>query len=64
MRALPIKKAMRMGYSFDKRKRRNQHRTAAANLRAEGGGICWSVARWHEFQARNVKRGGLKYLAA
>ncbi len=52
-------------YSTDKRKRRNQHRTAAKRL-LKGGGFFngysargstfWYVAQWHLSQARYVGR--------
>jgi len=59
----PIKEtqAVGMGFSRDKRKRRNQHRTAARNLLRNGGFFnCYSargstfgdVAAWHIDQAR------------
>lgn len=42
-----------MGYSDDRRKRRNQHRTAAKQLlHNAGGGTFRSVAHWHLMQAR------------
>jgi len=59
----PIKdtQAVSMGFSTDKRKRRNQHRQAAKNLLSNGGFLnCYSargstfanVAAWHLSQAR------------
>lgn len=46
-------KAVSMGYSADKRKRRRQHRKNARFLGTNGGGsIFGSVVRWHRTQAR------------
>lgn len=54
-----------MGYSNDKRKRRNQHRTNAKKLLKSGGffnnysavgSSFWYVAQWHLSQARYLGR--------
>jgi hypothetical protein len=51
-----------LGFSADRRKRRNQHRTAAQKLLRSGGLMNWwsargstfaGVARWHMEKARN-----------
>lgn len=61
MKPLKEMQAIAMGFSADKRKRRNQHRTAARNLLRNGGFFnCFSargstfsgVAEWHIGQAR------------
>lgn len=61
MKALNKKQALQLGLSLDKRKRRNQHRTAARNLLREGGffnnlsapnSTFWQIAQWHKNQAR------------
>jgi hypothetical protein len=61
MTILNTERAVAVGFSRDKRKRRNQHRTAARKLLAGGtlfntvaprGSIPWSVAQWHLAQAR------------
>ncbi|HET6890515.1 MAG TPA: hypothetical protein VFH31_05385 [Pyrinomonadaceae bacterium] len=54
-------RAKELGFSGDKRKRRNQHRKAANKL-LRGGGIFngfsapgssfWQMAQWHKAQAR------------
>ena len=54
MSILSTKRAVQMGYSPDKRKRRNQHRTNARNLQRQGGGTCRAVAAWHLAQARAI----------
>lgn len=56
-------KALEMGYSSDKRKRRNQHRTAARKLLNSGGffngfstrgSTFHSIAAWHLANARAI----------
>ena len=61
MKTINDKQAIAMGFSTDKRKRKNQHRTASRNLLRNGGFFnCYSargstfgdVAAWHLSQAR------------
>jgi hypothetical protein len=61
MKLLGRNKAVDMGFSADKRKRRNEHRAAAKKLLKSGGFFnCYSargstfgqVAAWHLSQAR------------
>lgn len=61
MKLLSSNKAFDMGFSTDKRKRRNEHRAAAKKLLKSGGFFnCYSargstfgqVASWHLGQAR------------
>lgn len=61
--ALSTARALKMGYSADKRKRRRQHRQAAQqllgagtllNARAPRGSIPGTVAAWHLAQARAI----------
>lgn len=63
MKALTTEKAIRMGYSKDKRKRRRQHRQNAKHLLNEGGffngysargSTFGEAARWHLAQARAI----------
>lgn len=65
MRVLSDAKALKMGFSADKRKRRRQHRSAARDLLRSGGffnrmsarGTTFgSIAQWHLGQARSLKR--------
>lgn len=49
------KESAAMGYSFDKRKRRRQHRRNAKDLSNQGS-IFASVARWNLYQARYLGR--------
>lgn len=61
MRAISKERAISMGYSADRRKRRRQHRKNAKRL-LENGGLLngfsavgssfWYVAQWHLQQAR------------
>jgi hypothetical protein len=57
------KRAVDMGFSPDRRKRRRQHRKAARELIKEGtlfnaksprGSVPWAVAQWHLAQARHI----------
>jgi len=61
MKPMKETQAVNMGFSTDKRKRRNQHRRAAAKLLRSGGFFnCYSargstfvaVVAWHLSQAR------------
>lgn len=61
MALLNTKRAVQLGFSADKRKRRRQHRTAAKQLLTNGGffnrfsapgSTFWQVAQWHKAQAR------------
>jgi hypothetical protein len=54
MAAMNESQALAMGYSPDKRKRRNQHRTAARKMFAGGGSILGSLGHWHLSQARAI----------
>jgi hypothetical protein len=64
IRILKLERALMMGYSADKRKRRREHRVAAReligagtflNARAPVGSTSWEVARWHLAQARGLR---------
>ena len=57
-------RALEIGYSSDKRKRRRQHRIAARNLLRSGGFFngcsCkgsefWFIANWHKEQALKIR---------
>lgn len=61
--ALNVNRAIKMGYSADKRKRRRQHRQAARQLMGAGtllnsktprNSTPGLVARWHLAQARAI----------
>lgn len=61
MKKLPLNQALKMGFSSDKRKRRNEHRTAARKLLKSGGffngysargSTFGEVAAWHLSQAK------------
>lgn len=63
MSLLSTKRAVEMGYSCDKRKRRRQHRTAANHLAHSGGffngysnpgSTLWEVMQWHKEQSRSI----------
>lgn len=55
MKVLSWDRALAMGYSPDKRKRRRQHRRNARELSQYGGGTCAMVANWNRQQARLVR---------
>ena len=61
MKVLRTARAVEMGFSPDRRKRRRQHRQAARqligagtllNAKAPRGSNPWVAAQWHLFQAR------------
>lgn len=61
MKALSTERAVSMGYSSDRRKRKRQHRIAARALLRDGGffnghsapgSTSHTVAQWHLAQAR------------
>ncbi len=52
MHTLNKSRALALGYSADKRKRRRQHRKSAKHLSCEGGKTIAFVASWHRAQAR------------
>ena len=61
MKAMNRIRAMKMGFSPDRRKRKRQHRKAAKRLIGGGtflnstaprGSTPWMVAQWHLAQAR------------
>jgi len=63
MSPLNQKRAVQLGFSSDKRKRRRQHRRQADNLLKSGGffnglsspgSTLFSIARWHKQQARSL----------
>lgn len=63
MAAMNTTKAVGLGFSYDKRKRRNQHRRAARELLRNGGifnhfsapgSSFWMLAQWHKAQARAI----------
>lgn len=63
MTTLNKQRAVELGYSSDKRKRRRQHRTAAQILQKSGGffngfsrpgSTFWEMMQWHKNQARSL----------
>lgn len=56
VKLMSYESALAYGYSADKRKRRNQHRQSAKELKQHGGGTCANVAKWHLMQARYLGR--------